>query len=131
MWFGNLQDLFWGRQGFSCGDKCSYCMTLSCDWIPRFCCLQQAIQAHDLHTWMDVCMKIIKNNKDFFDQSLDESKLLKYINKARRIVFCFGGGRGGVVGDVEGCPPHANNWFLIFVVISVKSLIIFCLIITL
>ncbi|KAJ7562869.1 hypothetical protein O6H91_03G087100 [Diphasiastrum complanatum] len=41
----------------------------------------KAIQAHDLHTGMDVCMKIIKNNKDFFDQSLDEIKLLKYINR--------------------------------------------------
>ena len=41
----------------------------------------KAIQAHDLHTGIDVCMKIIKNNKDFFDQSLDEIKLLKYINK--------------------------------------------------
>ncbi|KAL8130215.1 hypothetical protein V2J09_019370 [Rumex salicifolius] len=41
----------------------------------------KAIQAHDLHTGMDVCVKIIKNNKDFFDQSLDEIKLLKYINK--------------------------------------------------
>jgi serine/threonine protein kinase len=30
---------------------------------------------------MDVCMKIIKNNKDFFYQSLDEIKLLKYVNK--------------------------------------------------
>ncbi|XP_072972174.1 uncharacterized protein [Typha angustifolia] len=40
-----------------------------------------AIQAHDLHTGMDVCMKIIKNNKDFFDQSLDEIKLLKFVNK--------------------------------------------------
>ncbi|ONM08650.1 Protein kinase superfamily protein [Zea mays] len=30
---------------------------------------------------MDVCVKIIKNNKDFFDQSLDEIKLLKYVNK--------------------------------------------------
>ncbi|XP_017698198.2 uncharacterized protein LOC103706777 isoform X2 [Phoenix dactylifera] len=41
----------------------------------------KAIQAHDLHTGMDVCMKIIKNNKDFFDQSLDEIKLLKFVNK--------------------------------------------------
>ncbi|CAI5524840.1 unnamed protein product [Closterium sp. Naga37s-1] len=41
----------------------------------------KAIQAHDLHTGMDVCMKIIKNNKDFFDQSLDEIKLLKFINQ--------------------------------------------------
>ncbi|CAN6998573.1 unnamed protein product [Brassica oleracea var. botrytis] len=30
---------------------------------------------------MDVCIKIIKNNKDFFDQSLDEIKRLQYINK--------------------------------------------------
>ncbi|KAL8233238.1 hypothetical protein R6Q57_003016 [Mikania cordata] len=41
----------------------------------------KAVQAHDLHTGMDVCVKIIKNNKDFFDQSLDEIKLLKFINK--------------------------------------------------
>ncbi|KAI5382421.1 uncharacterized protein LOC127107989 isoform X1 [Lathyrus oleraceus] len=41
----------------------------------------KAIQAHDLYTGMDVCVKIIKNNKDFFDQSLDEIKLLKYVNK--------------------------------------------------
>lgn len=41
----------------------------------------KAIQARDIQTGMDVCMKIIKNNKDFFDQSLDEIKLLKFINK--------------------------------------------------
>ncbi|KAH0451900.1 hypothetical protein IEQ34_019199 [Dendrobium chrysotoxum] len=41
----------------------------------------KAIQAHDLHTGIDVCVKIIKNNKDFFDQSLDEIKLLKFVNK--------------------------------------------------
>ena len=29
-----------------------------------------------------VCLKVIKNNKDFFDQSLDEIKLLHYINSA-------------------------------------------------
>lgn len=28
---------------------------------------------------MSVCLKIIKNNKDFFDQSLDEIKLLQYL----------------------------------------------------
>lgn len=39
------------------------------------------VQAHDLHLGMDVCLKIIKNDKDFFDQSLDEIKLLKYVNK--------------------------------------------------
>jgi len=27
-----------------------------------------------------VCMKIIKNDKDFFDQSMDEIKLLNFIN---------------------------------------------------
>lgn len=41
----------------------------------------KAIQAHDLHTGMHVCVKIIKNNKDFFYQSLDEIKLLNYVNK--------------------------------------------------
>lgn len=41
----------------------------------------KAVQARDLQTGMDVCMKIIKNNKDFFDQSLDEIKLLKFVNK--------------------------------------------------
>lgn len=30
--------------------------------------------------YSQVCIKIIKNNKEFFDQSLDEIKLLKYIN---------------------------------------------------
>lgn len=42
---------------------------------------RKAIQAQDLHTGMDMCVKIIKNNKDFFDQSLDEIKLLKFVNK--------------------------------------------------
>lgn len=41
----------------------------------------KVVQAHDLHTGTDVCLKIIKNDKDFFDQSLDEIKLLKYVNK--------------------------------------------------
>mmetsp|Transcript_50465 Transcript_50465/g.96405 ORF Transcript_50465/g.96405 Transcript_50465/m.96405 type:complete len:683 (-) Transcript_50465:537-2585(-) len=42
----------------------------------------KAVQALDLQTGMLVCIKIIKNNKDFFDQSLDEIKLLKYINRS-------------------------------------------------
>jgi serine/threonine protein kinase len=29
---------------------------------------------------LSVCLKVIKNNKDFFDQSLDEIKLLHYLN---------------------------------------------------
>ncbi|KAJ8763982.1 hypothetical protein K2173_004847 [Erythroxylum novogranatense] len=41
----------------------------------------KVVQAHDLHTGVDVCLKIIKNDKDFFDQSLDEIKLLKLVNK--------------------------------------------------
>ncbi|CAK9135792.1 unnamed protein product [Ilex paraguariensis] len=41
----------------------------------------KVVQAHDLCTGMDVCLKIIKNDKDFFDQSLDEIKLLKFVNK--------------------------------------------------
>ena len=35
------------------------------------------MQCLDLHTGESVCIKIIKNNKDFFDQSLDEIKLLR------------------------------------------------------
>ncbi|XP_074382703.1 uncharacterized protein LOC141724445 isoform X1 [Apium graveolens] len=41
----------------------------------------EVVQAHDLLMGVDVCLKIIKNNKDFFDQSLDEIKLLKFVNK--------------------------------------------------
>ncbi|KAL6841289.1 hypothetical protein ACP4OV_028807 [Aristida adscensionis] len=41
----------------------------------------RVVRAHDLRTGFDVCLKIIKNDKDFFDQSLDEIKLLKYVNK--------------------------------------------------
>lgn len=41
----------------------------------------KVFQAQDLHTGVDVCLKIIKNDKDFFDQSLDEIKLLKLVNK--------------------------------------------------
>lgn len=40
----------------------------------------RAVQCLDLENNKMVCMKIIKNEKDFFDQSLDEIKLLKYIN---------------------------------------------------
>ncbi len=32
------------------------------------------------HRGLQVCTKVIKNNKDFFDQSLDEIRLLKYLN---------------------------------------------------
>jgi len=40
----------------------------------------RAVQCLDLQTNRMVCMKIIKNDKDFLDQSLDEIKLLKIIN---------------------------------------------------
>ena len=36
----------------------------------------------DLETGEEVCIKVIKNNKDFLDQSLDEIKLLRYVNGA-------------------------------------------------
>jgi len=39
----------------------------------------RAVHCIDHKTGQSVCMKIIKNNKDFFDQCLDELKLLKYI----------------------------------------------------
>ncbi len=42
----------------------------------------RAVQALDVKTRRLVCLKIIKNNKDYFDQSLDEIKLLSYINSA-------------------------------------------------
>jgi len=40
----------------------------------------KAIQCWDIHTEQMVCMKIIENNKDYFDQSVDEIKLLRYVN---------------------------------------------------
>merc|ERR1719282_1358638 len=40
----------------------------------------RAVQCLDLVTGRMVCMKIIKNDKEFLDQSLDEIKLLKLIN---------------------------------------------------
>ncbi|KAL4424107.1 hypothetical protein ABPG75_001408 [Micractinium tetrahymenae] len=42
----------------------------------------RAVQALDLKTGALVCLKIIKNNKDYFDQGLDEVKLLQYVNAA-------------------------------------------------
>lgn len=40
----------------------------------------QAVEAYDLKEQRPVCLKMVKNNKDFFDQSLDEIKLLRYVN---------------------------------------------------
>ena len=39
-----------------------------------------AVQCMDIKEKRLVCIKIIKNNKDYFDQSIDEIKLLRYIN---------------------------------------------------
>eukprot|EP01060_Flectonema_neradi_P007125 TRINITY_DN1494_c0_g1_i1.p1 TRINITY_DN1494_c0_g1~~TRINITY_DN1494_c0_g1_i1.p1 ORF type:complete len:634 (+),score=116.28 TRINITY_DN1494_c0_g1_i1:234-1904(+) len=41
-----------------------------------------AVQCLDLKTQLLVCVKIIKNSKDFFDQSLDEIKILQYLNRS-------------------------------------------------
>lgn len=40
----------------------------------------RAIKCYDLKMGSMVCLKVIKNDKDFFDQSLDEIKLLKLLN---------------------------------------------------
>lgn len=40
----------------------------------------RAVQALDLKTGELVCLKVVKNNKDYFDQSLDEIKVLRYVN---------------------------------------------------
>ena len=39
-----------------------------------------AVEAYDTELNRLVCMKIIKNHKDFFDQSLDEIKVLAHVN---------------------------------------------------
>lgn len=38
-----------------------------------------AIEVKDLTNHQRYCLKIIQNNKEYFDQSLDEIKILKYI----------------------------------------------------
>lgn len=43
----------------------------------------RAVQCIDLKHGHQVCIKIIRNSKDFFDQSLDEIKLLQFINAGR------------------------------------------------
>jgi len=42
----------------------------------------RAVQARDLRTSALVCLKVVKNSKSFFDQSIDEVRLLRYINAA-------------------------------------------------
>merc|ERR1711862_809271 len=40
----------------------------------------KAMRCYDLKENRTICMKIIKNDKDFLDQSLDEIKILRLIN---------------------------------------------------
>jgi serine/threonine protein kinase len=40
----------------------------------------KTVRAQDLQTDTPVCLKIVKNNKDYMDQGLDEIKLLKLMN---------------------------------------------------
>lgn len=42
----------------------------------------RAVAAVDAVTGQCMCLKVIRSNKDFFDQSLDEIKLLQMVNKA-------------------------------------------------
>ena len=41
----------------------------------------RAVQAIDLTTGQHVCLKVVKNSKDYFDQSLDEIRLLRLVNE--------------------------------------------------
>ena len=40
----------------------------------------KALQCLDIHTKELVCVKVITNNKDYVDQSVDEIKILRLIN---------------------------------------------------
>eukprot|EP01138_Halocafeteria_seosinensis_P002593 gb/GECG01002651.1/.p1 GENE.gb/GECG01002651.1/~~gb/GECG01002651.1/.p1 ORF type:complete len:543 (+),score=58.25 gb/GECG01002651.1/:1-1629(+) len=40
-----------------------------------------ALACRDLLTDSKVCLKIVKNSKDFFDQSIDEIKVLRFLNR--------------------------------------------------
>ncbi|KAH9597572.1 Protein kinase domain [Trypanosoma melophagium] len=42
----------------------------------------RAVRCMDLKEDREVCLKVIRNSKDFFDQSIDEIKLLKLINSS-------------------------------------------------
>lgn len=44
----------------------------------------RAVKAVDLQTNQIVCLKVVKNSKDYFDQSLDEIKVLRYVNSKDR-----------------------------------------------
>ncbi|KEG10878.1 protein kinase [Trypanosoma grayi] len=42
----------------------------------------RTVRCMDLKEDREVCLKVVRNSKDFFDQSIDEIKLLKLINSA-------------------------------------------------
>ncbi|KDD75017.1 protein kinase, partial [Helicosporidium sp. ATCC 50920] len=42
----------------------------------------RAVQARDVETGALVCLKVMRHGKDYFDQGLDEIKLLRYVNDA-------------------------------------------------
>eukprot|EP01116_Phalansterium_solitarium_P010489 TRINITY_DN2530_c0_g1_i1.p1 TRINITY_DN2530_c0_g1~~TRINITY_DN2530_c0_g1_i1.p1 ORF type:complete len:616 (-),score=146.60 TRINITY_DN2530_c0_g1_i1:54-1901(-) len=54
----------------------------------------KAVRCLDLQSGVQVCIKVIKNNKEFLDQSLDEIKLLKYLGST--------------------CDPNENNVLQIY-----------------
>lgn len=41
----------------------------------------KAVHAIEIKTGNHYCLKIIENNKDYFDQSLDEIKILNYLKQ--------------------------------------------------
>lgn len=51
----------------------------------------RAVHAIDLTTGQHVCLKVVKNSNDYFDQSLDEIRLLRYVNE------CDPGDEQGIV----------------------------------
>jgi len=63
----------------------------------------QAVAATDLCSGREVCLKIVKNNKEYLDQSLDEIKLLEYVNRRASDVLR----RAAGVGD--GPRPSAGE----------------------
>lgn len=61
-----------------------------------------ALGCDDLATGRQVCLKVVKNNKEYVDQSIDEVKLLNYINarmEAARLESQVGH------GSIPGLPP--------------------------
>jgi hypothetical protein len=68
----------------------------------------QAVAALDLTCGEEVCLKIVKNNKEYVDQSLDEVKLLEYINRRAAHVLRRAKSSTGE-GDGEGDAPTADE----------------------